>query len=90
MTTGGMDAPRVLSVVWPAFLGACLLEILVFAVVDPYSLQWHGQPLPVSRQGVYSLAFFAFWGIAVMVGCLTLLVGQPVEPVAGPRDRSED
>jgi ABC-type Fe3+ transport system permease subunit len=82
-----MDRTRVLSVVWPAFLGACLLEMLVFAVVDPYSLQWQGQALSWSRQGVYSLAFFAFWAVAVLVGCLTLLVGQPV---ALPTDRSED
>ena len=82
-----MQSLRVISVVWPAFLGACMLEMLVFAVVDPQSLQWLGQPLAVSRQGVYSLAFFAFWAVAVLVGCLTLLVGQPV---AVPTDRSED
>jgi|EndMetStandDraft_4_1072995.scaffolds.fasta_scaffold19031_4 hypothetical protein len=82
-----MQSFRVVGVVWPAFLGACILEMLVFAVVDPYSLQWLGQPLPLSRQGVYSLAFFAFWAVAVLVGCLTLLVGQPVTV---PRDRAED
>lgn len=82
-----MQSFRVVGVVWPAFLGACILEMLVFAVVDPYSLQWLGQPLSLSRQGVYSLAFFAFWAVAVLVGCLTLLVGQPVTV---PRDRAED
>lgn len=82
-----MQTFRVVGVVWPAFLGACMLEMLVFALVDPHSLQWLGQPLPLSRQGVYSLAFFAFWAVAVLVGCLTLLVGQPV---AVPTDRAED
>ena len=47
-----MAPPRWISVLWPAFLGACLLEALVFAVVDPQSLQWQGQSLEWSRQGV--------------------------------------
>nr|WP_315229592.1 hypothetical protein [uncultured Albidiferax sp.] len=74
-----MAPPRWISVLWPAFLGACLLEALVFAVVDPQSLQWQGQSLEWSRQGVYSLAFFTFWAVAAAISSLTLLVGQPVD-----------
>ncbi|WP_367848601.1 hypothetical protein [Rhodoferax sp. WC2427] len=73
-----MAVQRITSVLWSGFLGACLLEGLVFAVVDPTSLHWLGQPLDLSRQGVYSLAFFAFWTVAAMISSLTLLVGQPV------------
>lgn len=66
-----------LMLIWPSFLGACLLEMLVFAVVDPHSLHWMGQPLEISRQAVYTLAFFMFWG-AVMTACgLTLLLLKP-------------
>lgn len=72
-----MAAQRITSVVWSGFLGACLLEGLVFAVVDPLALHWLGEPLAWSRQGVYSLAFFAFWAVAALVGGLALLVGQP-------------
>jgi len=74
-----MTAQRTISVLWPAFLGACVLEALVFAVVDPYSLQWQGQSLELSRQGVYSLAFFGFWGVTALVASLALLVGQPTD-----------
>ncbi|WP_295957493.1 hypothetical protein [Rhodoferax sp.] len=72
-----MAVQRITSVLWSGFLGACLLEGLVFAVVDPLALHWLGQPLDLSRQGVYSLAFFAFWAVAALVSSLTLLVGQP-------------
>ncbi|MEO5795738.1 MAG: hypothetical protein ABIP34_12665 [Rhodoferax sp.] len=71
-----MAVQRITSVVWSGFLGACLLEGLVFAVVDPLALHWLGEPLTLSRQGVYSLAFFAFWAVAALVGSLALLVGQ--------------
>jgi hypothetical protein len=80
-----MAPPRWISVLWPAFLGACLLEALVFAVVDPHSLQWQGQSLELSRQGVYSLAFFGFWGVAALVGHLALLVAQPAAEVVSGR-----
>jgi hypothetical protein len=61
---------------WPAFISACLLEMLVFAMVDPSDLQWAGQPLTLSRMGVYSAAFFLFWG-ASAVGCaLTALLAR--------------
>nr|WP_315245385.1 hypothetical protein [uncultured Albidiferax sp.] len=83
-----MAPPRWISVLWPAFLGACLLEALVFAVVDPHSLQWQGQSLEWSRQSVYSLAFFGFWGVAALVGSLTLLVAQPAAEAF--TDRAED
>jgi len=45
-------------IAWPAFLVAGLFEILVFGLVDPEDLQWFGHPLALSRQGVYTLAFF--------------------------------
>jgi hypothetical protein len=61
-------------------LVAGLLEMLVFALVDPQDLQWFGHPLALSRQGVYTLAFFAFWGLAmVSSGLTTLLAMSPFE-----------
>ena len=38
-------------IVWPAFFSACLLEALVFSLVDPQNLRWFGEPLELSRQG---------------------------------------
>ena len=67
---------RWMWIAWPAFLVACLLEMLVFALVDPEALHWFGAPLAVSRQGVYTLAFFAFWLCAAVSGGLTTLLSQ--------------
>jgi hypothetical protein len=67
-------------IVWPAFLVAGVLEVLVFAMVDPQDLRWFGQPIVLSRQGVYTVAFFVFWIIAMMSsGLTTLLSMSPFE-----------
>lgn len=65
---------RLMWITWPAFLGACVLELLVFAVVDPTDLHWSGQALPISRQGVYTAAFFAFWAVVLVACALTTLL----------------
>jgi hypothetical protein len=61
---------------WPAFLAACVLELLVFAVVDPLELQWSGHALGWSRQTVYTVAFFAFWLVTLGACVLTTLLRQ--------------
>lgn len=75
-----MPSQRMIWIAWPAFLMAGVLEVLVFAMVDPQDLHWLGQPLELSRQGVYSVAFFVFWGITmVSSGLTTLLAMSPFE-----------
>ncbi|MDB5946324.1 MAG: hypothetical protein JWQ33_1350 [Ramlibacter sp.] len=69
---------------WPAFLGACLLEVLVFAVVDPHDLQWGGGPLGWSRTGACSVAFFAFWAICLVASTLTALLGRATADINQP------
>ncbi|MBP7565937.1 MAG: hypothetical protein KA795_08010 [Burkholderiaceae bacterium] len=89
-----MWTQRIMWIAWPAFLAACLLEMLVFALVDPGDLHWAGQPLPLSRQGVYTVAFFAFWGVTMVASALTTLLSLspfelnrcPVAPEARPSD----
>ena len=70
-----MFAQRWMGVAWPAFLVAGLLEVLVFALVDPQDLRWFGQDLDLSRQAIYTLAFFAFWALAMLSSALTTLLG---------------
>lgn len=75
-----MLTQRMMWIAWPAFLVACVLEALVFALVDPQDLRWFGQPIMFSRQGVYTVAFFAFWFIAMVCsGLTTLLSMSPFE-----------
>lgn len=63
-----------MAIGWPAFLMACVLEILVFALVDPQDLRWLGLPLELPRKGVYTLAFFVFWGVAAVSSGLTVVL----------------
>lgn len=87
-----MLAQRLMWIAWPAFLVAVVTEILVFAVVDPQDLQWFGHPLAMSRQGVYTLAFFAFWILTMASSALTTLLAMspfevnrcPLPPDARP------
>lgn len=69
-----MNKQRWMWVLWPAFLMAGVLEVLVFAVVDPHDLHWFGQPLTLSRQGIYTLAFVAFWLVTAASSALTILL----------------
>jgi hypothetical protein len=72
---------RLMWILWPAFLMAGVFEILVFAMVDPEDLHWFGgQSLDLSRQGVYTIAFFIFWILISTSGILTtLLSASPFE-----------
>jgi hypothetical protein len=63
-------------IAWPAFLVAGVLEMLVFAMVDPADLHWFGQPLDMSRQAIYTLAFFAFWLMTMASSALTTLLSM--------------
>ena len=77
---------KLMWTVWPAFLGACALELLVFAMIDPQDIQWGGQALTLSRQGVYTVAFFVFWGICMVSSGLTALLGTSSSEInANPR-----
>ena len=80
-------ANRMILIAWPAFLAACVLELLVFAMVDPMDLQWWGQVLAWSRQAVYTGAFFTFWLVTAGACALsTLLRVSPAEVNQCPFD----
>lgn len=68
---------RIMWIVWPSFLMAGVLEILVFAMVDPQDLHWFGQAVQLSRQGIYTVAFFAFWLVTMLSSALTALLAIP-------------
>ena len=89
-----MLAQRLMWIAWPAFLVAAVLEMVVFALVDPGELHWGGEPLALSRQAIYTLAFFFFWAMTFASSALTTLLSMsPFEvnrcPVP-PQDRPSD
>ena len=72
---------RWMSALWAAFLSAAVLEMVVFALVDPQDLRWFdGDALDLSPRAVYTLAFFLFWAIvSVGAGLAILLCTRPGE-----------
>lgn len=76
-----------LAVGWSSFLCAGVLELLVFAVVDPQELRWFGAaPVELSTQAVYTLSFLIFWGVLALSSSLALLlVSLPAEEVRPAR-----
>ena len=79
-------AARLMWIAWPAFLAACALELLVFALVDPAELAWAGEPLRWSRQAVHTIAFFAFWLVSLGACALTTLLRMTPADLNAPRD----
>jgi hypothetical protein len=79
---------NLLWVVWPSFLMAGVLEMLVFSVADPHDLHGLGGILDgLSATGVYTLAFFCFWLVVALASSLTLLLAAPEPEGANPRRR---
>ncbi|MEY3253371.1 MAG: hypothetical protein RL227_2344 [Pseudomonadota bacterium] len=86
-------ARRSAAILWPAFLVAAVLEILVFAFVDPSALQTvSGQAIALSASAVYSIAFLVFWACISAACALTVLLERSAEELnegavarSGPR-----
>jgi hypothetical protein len=75
-------ARRAAAIAWPAFLVAAVLEVLVFAFVDPASLHTlSGAALPVSDTTVYSVAFLVFWACTSAACALTVLLERSADEV---------
>ena len=79
-------------VLWPAVLAAGVLEMVVFAVIDPQDIRWMGQSIIWPRQAIYSLGFFVFWGMTAVASSLSLLLSRSGESVnlAGEAAMRED
>lgn len=71
---------RWMWIAWPAFLVAAVLEMMVFAVLDPETLSLFGEPVGWSRYAIYTVTFFIFWGMTMVSSALTVLLSMsPVE-----------
>jgi hypothetical protein len=81
-------ARRLMWVIWPAFLVAGVAEAIFFTVFDPFDLHFFGAPLELSREAIYTMGFFGFWGLGIAASALTLFFEHPPGDPRGPsRDR---
>jgi hypothetical protein len=64
-----------MTILWPSFLMAGVLEVLVFAVVDPAELHWFGgASIEWPMRAIYTVTFLIFWGVISTSGALTALL----------------
>lgn len=71
-----------LTVLWPAFLMAGVLEALVFVVVNPEELHWFGGPaVALSTSAVYTVTFLIIWAVMSTSGALTALLLRSADEV---------
>ena len=76
-----MRTQRWMWIIWPSFLVAGLIEVFVFAFVDPLDLHWFGHHVELSRQAIYTMAFFAFWIMTMLSSSLTSLLSLSSDEV---------
>lgn len=70
-------------VIWPAFMVAAALEMMVFAVLDPQALSLFGEPVDWSRTAVYAITFFIFWLMFMLSSGITVLLSRTPRQVNG-------
>jgi hypothetical protein len=78
-----MDAQRWMWTAWPAFLAAAVMEMVVFAFVDPLDVHWLGSPLEWSRSAIYTVAFFAFWLVMLLCSAMTRMLARSIQDLNG-------
>lgn len=82
-------ALRALTILWPSFVMAGVLEMLVFAVVDPADLRWFGGELiGWTSPAVYTVTFLIFWGVISAAGSMIALLVSKAENDSHPLPRS--
>ena len=69
-----------LSVLWPAFFTAGVLDAMVFAVLDPRDLRWFGGThFGWSPVAVHSVTFLIFWAAITAATATTALLLSDAE-----------
>ena len=63
---------RAIAILWPAFLMAGVLEMLVFVVVDPGELRWFGgPPLDWSASADYTVTYLIYRSVIATAGAMS-------------------
>jgi hypothetical protein len=81
MRRRALSALRMMRVIWPAFLIAGIAELIFFSVFDPFDLHFFGAPLDLSREAIYTMGFFGFWGLGIASSALTVALEGDAEAV---------
>jgi hypothetical protein len=81
---------RAMQILWPAFLAAGVLEMLVFAVIDPADLRWFGgAAIGWSAQAIYTVTFLMFWAAIATAGAMSALLAVESDELNEPNEPNE-
>ena len=58
---------------------AGVAELIFFSVFDPFDLHFFGAPLDMSREAIYTMGFFGFWGLGIASSALTMFLERGPE-----------
>lgn len=62
---------RIILVLWPSFIAAGVMDIVLFTLLDPIALSYQDAPLFTTRLSAYSWGFFLFWLFGAVSSALT-------------------
>lgn len=62
---------RIIQVLWPSFIVAGAMDIILFTLFDPMAMNYQDSPLFKTRLGAYSVVFFLFWLFCAASSALT-------------------
>ena len=71
---------RILGVLWPSFLIACITETFFFASLDPRQFHLGVEIVDQSGIAVYSMFFLLFWAVGAASSALTSYLASPPSP----------
>jgi hypothetical protein len=72
---------KAIWILWPSFIVGGVAEIVFFTFFDPMDLHVMGDPVQLSREGVYSAGFFFFWAFAAASSAFTCFLQRSSEEV---------
>lgn len=75
---------KLILILWPSFLAACLAEGVFFSFIDPKTLYLFGQPVDFSPTATYSIGFFSFWALCALSSWATLFFGRSSHDINVP------
>ncbi len=71
---------KTMQSLWPGFLGACGLELFVFAALDPKFFRIFNTWELTSPGSVYTLSFFIFWAACAGAAFIALSLSEKQAP----------
>jgi hypothetical protein len=69
-----MNKWRGVQILWPAFLAAGVLEMCVFAFLDPAVLTESFKLSSDETEWIYAGSFFLFWSATALSSCISCLL----------------